>query len=690
MKNSVGFVDNADFLSASLALVDQCISSAIALRKEGLSQPRGLAVTAEMAAEALASRPVGDAKLRQAYRSWASRVEACAQAPALEQLCRLLELTPFARFCALLALSTAMDRKYELLFAYLNDNLQQPWPSLGCAKALWRMFAEADEAETAAFFQNTDSGNAYLFELPEETGLNAPLRLREKARLVALGSGALSRAVGAYATLLEPDASPLAYGLEENRLPELLMGLLDGEENAVVQLLGESGAGRKRLLRHVAANTGLQLLCVRCDRLPAGAEEGRRAGLDLAAEALLGGALVLLDGADAPGVNAAARDAAVDELGRRLKVTLVSAKEPLQLPPGPLQLQLAFPLPKPAQAQRLWEDALAGYDCEALSPRELADKYALTPGRVHELLRRAALDAALAGEERLSFKRIATEVRESATHRMEGQARRINAFYTWEDLVVAPETERELRLFCNRVRYRGRVMEDWNFKSKLAYGRAVSALFYGVPGTGKTMAAQVIANDLDLDLYRVDLSQIINKYVGETEKNLARIFDEAAHCAGILFFDEADALFAKRTEIADSKDKYANAETAFLLQKIEEFDGLVILATNLAYNFDDAFKRRINYMVNFTLPDLAQRKELWRKVFPPQVRAQERLDLDFLAASFELTGSTIKAIAVSAAYMAAAEGEEIAMRHIIRALKHEYAKSGGILIKAKLREYDVE
>ena len=210
MKNSVGFVDNADFLSASLALVDQCISSAIALRKEGLSQPRGLAVTAEMAAEALASRPVGDAKLRQAYRSWASRVEACAQAPALEQLCRLLELTPFARFCALLALSAAMDRKYELLFAYLNDNLQQPWPSLGCAKALWRMFAEADEAETAAFFQNTDSGNAYLFELPEETGLNAPLRLREKARLVALGSGTLSRAVGAYATLLEPDASPLA------------------------------------------------------------------------------------------------------------------------------------------------------------------------------------------------------------------------------------------------------------------------------------------------------------------------------------------------------------------------------------------------------------------------------------------------------------------------------------------------
>lgn len=233
-------------------------------------------------------------------------------------------------------------------------------------------------------------------------------------------------------------------------------------------------------------------------------------------------------------------------------------------------------------------------------------------------------------------------------------------------------------------------MEDWNFQSKLAYGRAVSALFYGVPGTGKTMAAQVIANELELDLYRVDLSQIINKYVGETEKNLSRIFDEAAGCGGILFFDEADALFAKRTEIADSKDKYANAETAFLLQKIEEFDGLVILATNLAYNFDDAFKRRINYMVNFTKPDQAQRRELWRKVFPPQTGATDRLDIDFLAESFEITGSTIKSIAVSAAYMAAAEGTQIGMVHVIRALKHEYVKTGEILIKSRLREYDVE
>lgn len=690
MSDRTGFADNADFLSASMAFVDQCIGSAMALRTGGLSAPRGMAITAELAAEALASRPVSDAKLRLAYQQWLERLENSSEIPKLVQACEWLGVTPFARFCALLALSTAYDRKYELLYGYLNDNIQHPWPTLGCALALWRMFAQVDEAEVAAFFAETDGANAYLFVQPEETGLAAPLKLRDKARLVALGSGALSRDVDVFAKRLEPDGSDLAYGLEENRLPQLVMSLLDGDRNAVVQLIGEQGIGRKRLLRHFAAQSGLQVLCVQCTRLPTGAEEARRAGQDLAAEALLEGALVLLDGLDAPGVEAVQRMAVMDELARRLKVTLASVHEPVALPEGPLEVRAEFPLPNVRQAQSLWADALAAYDCEDFSPRALADKYALSPGRVRDVLHRAALDAAMEGEQRLSLHRIAAEIRRSATHQMDGQARRINAFYTWEDLVVSPETERELRLFCDRVRYRGVVMEDWNFKSRLAYGRAVSALFYGVPGTGKTMAAQVIAKDLDLDLYRVDLSQIMNKYVGETEKNLARIFDEAAHCSGILFFDEADALFAKRTEIADSKDKYANAETAFLLQKIEEFDGLVILATNLAYNFDDAFKRRINYMINFTLPDLAQRRELWSKVFPPEMHAQDRLDLDFLASSFELTGSTIKSIAVSAAYMAAAEGTDIAMRHVIRALKHEYAKSGGILIKSKLREYDVE
>ncbi len=684
------FASNGAFLDAALRFVDRCLKAALSRRAGGLSGPRGLAATAELATAALAEpRPLQDPVLAREFESLFACAAQSDPVPPFCAICDLLELTPFARFCGLLALAAACDRKYELLFGYLNDNLQEGEPNLGSALGLYRLFAQPDEGEAAALFADDLAGAFYAFAPGEEPGLRAPLRLREKARLLALGSGAVSGAVAGFAAELEPDGSPLRYNLAENRLPELLLSLLDGGRNAVVQLIGQKGIGRAQVLRHFCAETGLRALAVDCRRLFRQRTDLRACAADIAAEALLGGALVLLRGLDEAGDEARRLELA-DELSRRLKVVLLGVQEPIPLPEGPLALRVDFPAPTARLARQIWRDELAGRACGDASPRLLADKYVLPPGQVREILDRAEMDAALHGEARLSARRIVASVRGSAVRSMQGQARRINAFYTWEDLVVEEETERELRLFCDRVRYRAQVMEDWNFQSRLAYGRAVSALFYGVPGTGKTMAAQVVANDLDLDLYRVDLSQILNKYVGETEKNLGKIFDAAAGCGGILFFDEADALFAKRTEIADSKDKYANAETAFLLQKIEEFDGLVILATNLAYNFDDAFKRRINYMVHFSLPDERQRRSLWEKAFPGETRAGERLDLDFLAENFEFTGSTIKSIAVSAAYMAAADGGEIEMRHVIRALKHEVQKSGGLLIKSKLREYDVE
>lgn len=680
------FADNADFLSAAMKWVDRCIAAVMAARQGGLHTVRGLAITADRAAEALDSRPARSPALGRELETLLRRAEASDAAIPLRDLWALMQATTLERVCSLAALSAAYDAKYALLYGYLNDNIQKSAPTLGCAMAFCSLFAQIEEAEAAGLFAAEEGFAAYALERPAQQDPGAELVLTDKARLLALGVDAVGAPVRAYARLLEPDGAPLEYGLEENRLPQLLLQLLDGSSNACVQLTGQAGSGRKRLLRSISAQTDLRVLCVEAAQLP-----GERAALEEAArriciEALLGAELVLIDGADA--LEREQLEALLRELTRRMKLTLLSVEteRTLRLPAGVLCIRVDFPLPDLMQSRRLWADELG----DGQTAQYMADKVRMTPGRVRETAARARLDALLAGEQELTTKRLMGAVRAGAEHGMDGQARRINAFYTWDDLVVTPETARELRLFCDRVKFRSTVMEDWNFRSKLAYGKAVSALFYGVPGTGKTMAAQVIANELELDLYRVDLSQIINKYVGETEKNLSRIFDEAAGCGGILFFDEADALFAKRTEIADSKDKYANAETAFLLQKIEEFDGLVILATNLAYNFDDAFKRRVNYMVNFTKPDEAQRRELWRKVFPPQTGAAQRLDIDFLAQNFEITGSTIKSIAVSAAYMAAAEGTQIGMAHVIRALKHEYIKIGEILIKSRLREYDVE
>ncbi len=194
---------------------------------------------------------------------------------------------------------------------------------------------------------------------------------------------------------------------------------------------------------------------------------------------------------------------------------------------------------------------------------------------------------------------------------------RINSVFTWDDLVVEDGVRCQMEHICNQIKYRSIVADDWDFYKKSPYGRGICALFYGSPGTGKTMAVQVIANELGLDLYRIDLSQMVSKYIGETEKNISSLFERAKDINALLFFDEADAFFAKRSDVSDSNDRNANAETAHLLQKLEEYEGITILATNLKENIDEAFRRRIRFMIHFRLPDANVRRTLWHKMFPP-------------------------------------------------------------------------
>ncbi|MBQ4464330.1 MAG: ATP-binding protein [Eubacterium sp.] len=207
-------------------------------------------------------------------------------------------------------------------------------------------------------------------------------------------------------------------------------------------------------------------------------------------------------------------------------------------------------------------------------------------------------------------------------------------------------------------------------------------MFYGQPGTGKTMAAQVIANELGLELYRIDLSQMVSKYIGETQKNVTKLFERAKNTNAILFFDEADSLFSKRSEVKDFHDKNANAETAHLLQKLEDYEGITILATNYAQNIDDAFKRRIRFMVNFVFPDAPVRRRLWKTILPDGVPTEETLDLDFFADNFELSGSNIKEILTAAAFLAAADKRGLKNDDIIEAVKLNFEKHGKVLSDA--------
>ena len=238
--------------------------------------------------------------------------------------------------------------------------------------------------------------------------------------------------------------------------------------------------------------------------------------------------------------------------------------------------------------------------------------------------------------------------------------------------MLPDDVGRQLREIADQVAGRSRVYEAWGFGAKLSRGRGIGALFAGPSGTGKTLAAEVLAAHLDLDLYRIDLSGVVSKYIGETEKNLRRVFDAAEQSGAILFFDEADALFGRRSEVKDSHDRYANIEVSYLLQRMEDYRGLAILATNLKSHLDPAFLRRLRFLVDFPFPDAAQRQRIWRRVFPPQA-AVEGLDWAALA-RLEIPGGNIQTIALNASFLAAGAGAPIRMEHVFHAARREYAK----------------
>jgi SpoVK/Ycf46/Vps4 family AAA+-type ATPase len=346
-------------------------------------------------------------------------------------------------------------------------------------------------------------------------------------------------------------------------------------------------------------------------------------------------------------------------------------------------LSVEFPTPDLSKRRDFWERegarglrVAAGVDYGAL-----AGRFRFTPGQVRHVVAAAEDLARWRHPEsaQISDDDLYTACRRHSNPKLSELACKIVPKYGWDDLVLPPDRISQLAELCRHSKYRHVVYGEWGFDGKLSYGKGLSALFTGPPGTGKTMAAEVIANDLQLDLYKIDLSQVVSKYIGETEKNLDRIFTEATTGNAILFFDEADALFGKRSEVKDAHDRYANIETGYLLQKMEEYEGIAILATNLRGNMDEAFVRRIHFIVEFPFPQEQERLAIWQKIWPEDVPRGELLDLELIARRFEIAGGNIRNIAIAAAFLAAGEGGGVAMTHLMQATRREYKKIGKIV-----------
>ena len=270
----------------------------------------------------------------------------------------------------------------------------------------------------------------------------------------------------------------------------------------------------------------------------------------------------------------------------------------------------------------------------------------------------------------------ALALRQRDAAEMASLTRRLVVLQDWDDLVLPPDAMAQLRELCGQVQFRHEVLGNWGMGSKQALGRGVAALFSGPSGTGKTMAAGVVSRQLGRDLFRVDLSQVVSKYIGETEKNLSRIFDCAASINAVLFFDEADAMFGKRSEVKDAHDRHANVEVAYLLQKMEEYEGLAVLATNLRRNLDTAFLRRLHVVIDFPFPDEAQRLNIWQRMFPSSAPLAPDVDFAALARELRLSGGHLRNVALAAASLAASEAKSIHQSHLALAAKREYEKLG--------------
>ena len=304
----------------------------------------------------------------------------------------------------------------------------------------------------------------------------------------------------------------------------------------------------------------------------------------------------------------------------------------------------------------------------------LAGPFRLTPGRIFKAaadLRQAEPLAELPGADMFQ-----AACREQAGRPPGDFSMRLEPRHRWEDLVLSAEKIRHLMEICEHLRHVHQVFAEWGFEDRITYGKGLSVLFCGPSGTGKTLAAQVMARELGLELHKIDLSAVVSKYIGETEKNLQRVFQEAGGGGAILFFDEADALFGKRTDVSDAHDRYANIETSFLLQKMEEYEGMVILASNLRDNMDDAFVRRLRFIVEFNFPEAADREAIWKAHFPRRAPMGTDVDFAYLARQFPVTGANIRNIVLNAAFLAAGNGGAIGMKHLLQGAKREYEKIG--------------
>lgn len=619
--------------------------------------------------------------------------EAVPEGPdfALERLCRRLGLSEFGRSAAVLSLLAETDGDYRAVFQFLQGNVDLAYPTPEvCAK----VFFHQKKQGVSEFYRETEKEiEALTLVFPALAESTSPYleRMIPDRRLTSMlmGSGDF---FPDYLEAYGPagDLPPLFFREREWEKAGIY---LQGKPGGLLYLYGEKGAGKKHFIRHLCREKGAEAVFCHLSLLAqeedAPGKRHKQALRTALREAVFRQAFLVVSGLESYETEQKKRLIRwlQKETARKCAAVFVLADEEAPLSGEDDLLLLEFPALDESRRHQVWEyyskdDTLQG----GWTLSALANTFVLSPGRMVTALETARRLSGGPGRP-LEKELVYNVCYGLMEHKLAEKAKRIKTKFQWADLKLARDDKEILRDLCNRVKNKHIVMSEWGFSGKLPYGGGVSAVFAGPPGTGKTMAAQVVANELSMELYQIDLSQVVDKYIGETEKNIRLIFDQARKSNSILFFDEADSLFGKRVEAANSNDRFANIESSLLLQCMEEYSGISLLATNHYSAIDPAFVRRFKYLVNFRMPDEGLRLEIWKSVFPQGVPLSDELEFPWLAAQFALTGAYIKNIALSAAFFAAEEGIAVNMAHILRGLKREMTKEGRMLEESQLGSY---
>lgn len=621
------------------------------------------------------------------------------------KLCRLKDifnLTSAQTESLLIALAPELDSKYEKFFSYLQNDVTRKLPTIELIATLLEEYNSEPESLRVLFYADSLFRKFYLIHIHTDIhrvytpNISQYVRVDDRIVRYIFGNDSPDEMIQRYITVNDPEIQSKIAGFDQGMESEIerIRELFDDNPVGVVYLEGAIQSDKEGTAYVLSRYWNRKIVKVVNDPFNEGMDHDAVI-LRILREALLLNATIyfekwiqkyvendspvikrILDTVQLVGCIAFMQGEQSWEAGMMVnKGTFARIK----LPASPGNIQISQ-----------WKMALNGYALE-LGEGELAHIQS-----TFRLSRTQIFDAACtarriaerrSAETKVHYSDIYTACRIHSAGRMGYMARKVKTMHEWEDIVLPREKINQLREICSCIQHRSQVFGEWGFENKLSLGKGISALFSGVSGTGKTMAAEIIANTLKVDLFKIDLSSVVSKYIGETEKNLSRIFDEAENNNAILFFDEADAIMGKRSEVKDAHDRYSNIETAYLLQRMEEYSGISLLATNFRQNIDTAFVRRIRYIVEFPFPDPKMRKRIWEKIWGCNVPLSSSIDFDFIAYQFELSGGNIRNIALNSSFLAAEQNSSVAMQHILHAIRRELQKMGKVCVDKDFGKY---